>query len=156
VGVLSGQFSTPVNRVNAENIAKRQGLALVESVSQESQDYVSLIKLTGYSAEKTTTISGVLLGGRQPRLVSINELDIEVIPEGTLLITTHDDKPGVISAISAILGNAAINISRMQVSAADSQCKAMAVISISQALNEDLLSQVANLAPVHHVTQIEL
>jgi hypothetical protein len=32
----------------------------------------------------------------------------------------------------------------------------MAVISISQALNEDLLSQVANLAPVHHVTQIEL
>jgi D-3-phosphoglycerate dehydrogenase len=83
VGVLSGQFSTPVNRVNAENIAKRQGLALVESVSQESQDYVSLIKLTGYSADKTTTISGVLLGGRQPRLVSINELDIEVIPEGT-------------------------------------------------------------------------
>lgn len=156
VGMLSGQFSTPVNRVNAENIAKRQGLALVESVSQESQDYVSLIKLTGYSAEKTTTISGVLLGGRQPRLVSINELDIEVIPEGTLLITTHDDKPGVISAISAILGNASINISRMQVSAADSQDKAMAVISISEALNEDLLSQVANLAPVHHVTQIEL
>ncbi|MEN9755924.1 MAG: hypothetical protein RL755_111, partial [Pseudomonadota bacterium] len=156
VGVLSGQFSTPVNRVNAENIAKRQGLALTESVSKETQDYVSLITLTGYSAEKTTTVSGVLLGGRQPRLVSINTLNIEVIPEGTLLITSHDDKPGVISAISAILGHAGINISRMQVSAADSQDKAMAVISISESLNADLLSQVADLEAVHEVTQIVL
>ena len=156
VGVLSGQFSTPVNRVNAENIAKRQGLALTESVSKETQDYVSLITLTGYSAEKTTTVSGVLLGGRQPRLVSINTLNIEVIPEGTLLITSHDDKPGVISAISAILGHAGINISRMQVSAADSQDKAMAVISISESLNPDLLSQVADLEAVHEVTQIVL
>lgn len=156
VGVLSGQFSTPVNRVNAENIAKRQGLALTESVSKETQDYVSLITLTGYSAEKTTTVSGVLLGGRQPRLVSINTLNIEVIPEGTLLITSHDDKPGVISAISAILGHAGINISRMQVSAADSQDKAMAVISISESLNANLLSQVADLEAVHEVTQIVL
>jgi len=34
IGVLSGQVSTPVNRVNAENIAKRQGIALVESISK--------------------------------------------------------------------------------------------------------------------------
>lgn len=156
IGVLSGQFSTPVNRVNAEAIAKRQGLALVETVSQESQDYVSLIKLTGFSAEQTTSISGVLLGGRQPRLVSINDLDIEVIPDGTLLMTVHDDKPGVISVISAILGQANINISRMQVSAVDSQDRAMAVISISESLDAALLSQVSALASVHQVTQIVL
>ena len=39
VGILSGQVSTPVNRVNAENIAKRQGIALVESTCKESPDY---------------------------------------------------------------------------------------------------------------------
>ena len=31
VGILGGQFSTPVNRVNAENIARRQGISLIES-----------------------------------------------------------------------------------------------------------------------------
>jgi D-3-phosphoglycerate dehydrogenase len=157
IGVLSGQVSTPVNRVNAENIAKRQGLALVESVSsQEMQDYVSLIKLTGYSADNSITLSGVLLGGRLPRLVSINDMNIEVIPEGTLLITRHDDKPGVISAISSVLGNAAINISRMQVGTADNQAHAMAVISISQPLSADLLEQVGAIEAVNQVAQIAL
>ncbi len=156
IGVLSGQVSTPVNRVNAENIAKRQGLTLVESVSQETQDYISLIKLTGYGATQTTTVSGVLLGGRQPRLVSINNMDIEVIPEGTLLITHHDDKPGVISAISSVLGNAAINISRMQVGTTDNQAQAMAVIGISEPLSADLLAQVGAIVAVNKATQITL
>jgi D-3-phosphoglycerate dehydrogenase len=156
VGVLSSQFETPVNRVNAENIAKRQGLALVESVSQETQDYVSLIRLTGHNADKTITLSGVLLGGRLPRLVSINDMDIEIVPEGTLLITRHDDKPGVISAISSVLSNAAINISRMQVGTADNEAHAMAVISISEPLSADLLAQVGAIDAVNQVAQIAL
>ncbi|MDD2724503.1 MAG: phosphoglycerate dehydrogenase [Methylovulum sp.] len=156
VGVLSGHVSTTVNRVNAENLAKRQGIALVESTSRESHDYISLIKITGFCAGQTLSLSGALLGGRQPRLVCINHFDLEVVPEGTLLVTRHDDKPGVISAISAVLGNANINISRMQVSTADDNQEAMAVISISEALTEALLQQISGLPPVHNITQITL
>ena len=156
VGILSGNFSTPVNRVNAENIAKRQGITLTESVTHESHDYISLIKLTGYCGKQAICLSGALLGGRQPRLVSINQFDIEVVPEGTLLLTQHDDKPGVISAISSVLGNANINISRMQVSTADDQLHAMAVISVSAPLSEHLIQQLCAIAAVHQVTQINL
>ncbi len=156
VGVLSEHVSTPVNRVNAENLAKRQGIKLVESVTQESRDYISLIKVTGFCADQTISLSGALLGGRQPRLVCINHFDIEVVPEGTLLVTRHDDRPGVISAISAVLGNAQINICRMQVSIADDQQEAMAVISVSEPVNAAILQQLNDLAPVHKVTQINL
>jgi D-3-phosphoglycerate dehydrogenase len=156
VGVLGGQFSTPVNRVNAENIAKRQGIALIESKTEETEDYVSLIKVTGHSADGDISASGVLLGGHHPRLICINHFDIEVVPEGTLLITRHDDRPGVISAISAVLGNANINITRMQVGMADDQQQAMAVISVTEPVSEDLLRQLHNVPPVHLVTQINL
>ncbi len=156
VGVLGGQVSTPVNRVNAENLAKRQGIALVESVCQESQDYVSLIKITGHCADQTITLSGALLGGRQPRLVGINHFDIEVVPEGTLLVTRHDDKPGVISAISTVLGNANINITRMQVSTVDEKIQAMAVISISEPLTEALIQQINAIPVVKMTAQINL
>lgn len=156
VGLLSGQFSTPVNRVNAENIAKRQGIALSETMTQESLDYVSLIKLTGYSGKHNVTVSGALLGGRQPRLVSINTFDIEAVPEGCLLITRHDDKPGVISAISTVLGNANINITRMQVSNADAQQQAMAVINVTDPISNDLLAQLNAIAAVHQLLQISL
>lgn len=156
VGILGGHFSTPVNRVNAENIAKRQGITLTESVTHESHDYISLIKLTGHYGKQSMSLCGALLGGRQPRLVCINQFDIEVVPEGTLLVTRHDDKPGVISAISTVLGNANINITRMQVSTADEQQQAMAVISVSAPLSDTLIQQLCNIAAVHKVTQINL
>ena len=156
IGILSGQVSTPVNRVNAENIAKRQGIALVESVSKESPDYVSLVTVAGHCADQTITLSGALLGGRRPRLVCINHFDIEVVPEGTLIVTRHDDRPGVISAISSVLGNASINISRMQVSTADEKEQAMAVISVSEPVPEKIMQQICQLSPVCNAKQVTL
>ncbi len=156
VGLLSGRFSTPVNRVNVENIAKRQGLRLVELQTEESEGYQSLLKITGFSGEKAISLAGTLLGDQHPRLVSINHFEIEVVPEGVLLITRHDDKPGVIAAISSILGAANINITRMQVSIADQQQLAMMVISVSDPLNEQLLKALCGVAAVHTARQIVL
>ena len=156
VGILSGQVSTPVNRVNAENIAKRQGIALVESTCKESPDYVSLIKVTGHCADQSIALSGALLGGRQPRLVCINHFDIEAVPEGTLIITRHDDRPGVISQISSVMGNANINITRMQVSTADVKDQAMAIISVSEPVSDAIMQQISNLTPVINAKQINI
>ncbi|GAB4258721.1 MAG: phosphoglycerate dehydrogenase [Methylomicrobium sp.] len=156
VGLLGGKVSTPVNRVNAEKIAKRQGIALVESKTEETHDYLSLIKVTGFCADQTVTLAGTLLGESHPRLVQVNRFEIEVVPEGTLIVTRHDDRPGVISAISAVLGNSNINITRMEVSAADDEERAMAVISISEPLNDALLGQLCDVPAVHQATQIVL
>ncbi|QPK63746.1 phosphoglycerate dehydrogenase [Methylomonas sp. LL1] len=156
VGLLSGQFSTPVNRVNVENIAKRQGITLIESQSEESEGYQSLIKITGHCADKSVSLAGTLLGHHHPRLVSINHFEIEVVPEGALLITRHDDKPGVIAAISSILGVSNINITRMQVSVADQNQSAMMVISVSDPLNEQVLKAVCDVTAVHSARQIVL
>lgn len=156
VGLLKGQFSTPVNQVNVENIAKRQGITLIESQTEESEGYQSLIKLTGHCVDKTISLAGTLLGDHHPRLVSINHFEIEVVPEGTLLITRHDDKPGVIAAISSVLGAANINITRMQVSVADENQLAMMVIGVSDPLNEQILKAVCDVPAVQSARQIVL
>lgn len=156
VGLLAGQLSTPVNRVNVENIAKRQGITLIESQTEESEGYQSLIKITGHCADKSVSLAGTLLGDHHPRLVSINHFEIEVVPEGALLITRHDDKPGVIAAISSILGAANINITRMQVSIADEHQLAMMVISVSNPLNEQVLKSVCEVPAVQTARQIAL
>jgi D-3-phosphoglycerate dehydrogenase len=96
------------------------------------------------------------LGDHHPRLVSINHFEIEVVPEGVLLVTRHDDKPGVIAAISSILGKSNINISRMQVSVADENQLAMMVISVSDPLSEQVLKAVCEVSAVHTARQIVL
>lgn len=156
VGLLEDQMSTPVNSVNAENIAKKQGITLVESKTEKTEGYVSLVKLVAVCANKTVSVVGTLLGDRHPRIVNVNQFEIEVVPEGTLLVTEHNDKPGVISAISSILGEANINISRMQVGVPDTNDKAMAVISVSSPLPANILDKVRALSFVNSAIQINL
>ncbi|NOQ34707.1 MAG: phosphoglycerate dehydrogenase [Methylococcaceae bacterium] len=156
VGMFTGQLTTPVNRVNAENIAKRQGVSLLETKSEEAEGYQSLIKVVGHYGDESVSLEGTLLGHCHARLVSINQFEVEVVPEGTLLITRHDDKPGVIAAISSILGTANINISRMEVGGGRDNEEAMAIISVSTPLEEDLLAALCAVPAVHTATQILL
>jgi D-3-phosphoglycerate dehydrogenase len=156
VGMFQGQFSTPVNSVNAENIAKKQGISLVESKSEQLDGYLSLLKVVAHCGNESVSLEGTLLGEHHPRLVSMNDFEIEVVPEGTLLVTVHDDKPGVIGAISTVLGKANINITRMQVSVADANQQAMAVVGISQPLTEQLLAELQAIPAIQRLTQIQL
>ncbi len=158
VGVLTDHLSVPVNRVNAGDLAKRQGISLTESRTEETHDYLSLIRVTGQFGEESVTLSGTLLGGCHPRLISIDRFEIEVVPEGTLLITRHLDKPGVIADLGGVLAEAGINISRMQVGIADEghEDEAMAVISVSETLSDDVLAKICDIPAVHTVNQVEL
>jgi D-3-phosphoglycerate dehydrogenase len=154
--MFAGQFSTPVNSENAENIAKRQGIALTESKSEQSQGYLSLLRVVAHGGGETVSLEGTLLGKQHPRLVKINEFEIEVVPEGTLLVTLHNDKPGVIGAMSTTLGKANINITRMQVGIANANQQAMAVISVSEPLSADLLAEIKSIPAIQRLTQIQL
>ncbi len=156
VGLLESHVSTPVNSVNAENIAKRQGITLTESKTEKISGYLALVKLTAFCGDEEISLVGTLLGDKHPRLVNINEYEIEVIPEGVLLVTQHADKPGVIAAISTALGKANINISRMQVGVSEDGQNAMAVISVSEKVEELLLQELCQIGAVKTAIQIEL
>ena len=156
VGLLSEHHSTPVNQVNALHIAKRQGITLVESRSAETYDYMSLVTITGRHENGVVSISGTLFDERHPRLVRINSFDIEAHLEGHLLITLHDDKPGVIGSLGAILGQANINITRMQVGIADNGNEAIAMLEVSEPLSDALVHEVYALDPIRQTIQISL
>ena len=157
VGILADQFSTPVNSVNAENIAKRQGISLVETKTEDAEGYLSLIKLKAVCDDgETVSLEGTVLGASLPRIVKIDQFEIEVVPEGTLLVTRHDDKPGVISAISSVLGESNINISRMQVGTANNEQLAVAVISVTDEMDDSLVKAVCQIPAVKSVKQINL
>jgi D-3-phosphoglycerate dehydrogenase len=155
-GVLGRSLEVNVNEVNAAALAKRQGIAISESRSQEMQDYVSLIELRAKSAKGITTVAGTLLGEKQPRIVQIDDYDVEAVPEGLMLFTRHDDCPGVVGALGAILGREAINISRMQIGTADGKTESIALIGIAKPLKEAALIELRNLPAIKQAVQIQL
>ena len=156
VGLLRGQLSQPVNSVNACHLAKRQGISLVETRDETTHDFVSLVTVEGYYNGKSIKIIGTLLGERQPRLVQIDDYEIEAVPEGVILITRHDDKPGVVGALGDVLGQSNVNISRMHVGNSTQDDTAIAVIGVSSPLTDDQLSKVEEIPMIQRVWQITL
>jgi len=155
-GVLGRSLEVKVNEVNAAALAKRQGIAISESRSQEMQDYVSLIELRAKTAKGTTTVAGTLLGEKQPRIVQIDDYEVEAVPEGLMLFTRHDDRPGVVGALGGILGREGINISRMQIGAAAGKTESIALIGIARPLKDAALEEIRKLSAIKQVLQIEL
>jgi D-3-phosphoglycerate dehydrogenase len=154
VGILQRQLSVPVNQVNARHLAKRQGLALVESSSEESHDYVSLLRVTGYGENDAIAVEGTLFDDRHPRLVRINKYEIEAALLGHFIFTRHADRPGVIGAIGAAMGRRGINISSMHVGVAPGTDQALAAIGVSTVLDDASLAEIRAIQAVSKAVQI--
>jgi D-3-phosphoglycerate dehydrogenase len=156
VGFLGKRLPGRVNRVNAAHLARLQGIAVRESKSEVVRDYLSLVEIVASTDNGTTSVAGTLLGGSHPRLVRIDAYDVEAVPQGNLLFTRHDDRPGVIGALGSILAAEGINISRMQVGVADGSPTAIALIGISATLSSAALNKIRALPPIRQVVEIEL
>jgi len=156
VGLLSEQLSVTVNQVNAAHFAKRQGIAMSEARSSASHDYLSLVTLTATFDNDKITLAGTLFDERHPRLVRINDYQVEAPLMGSLLFTRHIDKPGVVRDIGAILASANINITTMQVGVAEGASKAVAIIGIAELLSESVLSKIEALPAVSKVLQVTM
>jgi len=156
VGLLDKRLTAVVNQVNAMQLAQRQGIAVREVQSEATHDYIALLEVRSVSASGTTSVAGTLLGERHPRLVRIDDYEVEAVPEGHMLFTRHDDRPGVVGALGGILGRENINISRMQVGNVEGKAEAIALIGISAPLPESALAEIQALPAVRRVVQIAL
>lgn len=155
-GLLGDRLAMPVNEVNATTLAHRQGIAVREVRSEEARDYLSLVELRARTGERLTSVGGTLLGENHPRLVHIDDYHVEAVPEGCLIFTRHDDRPGVVGALGGILGREKINISRMQVGVAEGRPEAIALIGVSAPLPPRVLEEVRAIPAILQAVQIEL
>jgi D-3-phosphoglycerate dehydrogenase len=101
-------------------------------------------------------VAGTLLGERHPRLVRIDDYHVEAVPEGCLIFTRHEDRPGVVGSLGSILSRENINISRMQVGVAEGRPEAIALIGVSAPISPSALEEVQAIPGVRQAIQIQL
>jgi D-3-phosphoglycerate dehydrogenase len=155
-GLLSPILEEGVNEVSAPSIARERGIEVRESRVSEIEDYTSLIALTVKTSKTAGHVSGTLFGRKDPRIVSIESMRVEVVPDGSMLILTNNDKPGVIGSIGTFMGENSINIARMQLGREKAGGRAVAVVSIDSPVANDLLDRLAKLPNILSVKQVRL
>ena len=107
-GVFSDVIEEQVTYVNAPLFAEQRGLEVSLTSDVESPDYRNLIALRGAMADGAeVTVSGTLFGKNQvPKLVEVLGFDMDLDLSGYLLFFLYTDRPGVVGAVGAALGEA--------------------------------------------------
>ncbi len=155
VGALKPGSSSAITPVNAERVAKDRNIRVHAEASSLKRDFMNLVRVEAVIDEQRHFATGTVLGHRHGRLVELDDYVIDAIPEGPLLVTFHRDRPGVVGTLGSILGDAGVNISRMQLGTpndpprhsddADAEQPAsMAVLNVDRPLDEALLQRISS------------
>lgn len=107
-----------VNFVNAPVILERLGIKCEILKSTEDSDYTELLGVEAVSADGSSrSVTGTLFTkAAKPRVVTINQREVEVEAAGKLLIIENKDQPGMIGYIGTLLGKDGVNIANMSLS----------------------------------------
>lgn len=144
IGFLQHIVGDGVNWVNASYIAKNRGIAVRETSTTEVKNYSNLITMRARSGQEEHHISGTLLNGDM-RIVRVDEYRIEIVPAPYMLVTTHNDRPGVVGKIGTLLGDENVNIASMQLGRKQARGEAMMVLQVDEQMPAETLNKVDNL-----------
>ena len=156
MGFLRPILSNEVNLVNAPLLAKERGLKVAEHKAEAPEDYTSLIRVKIETEKGTRIVAGTLFRQNEERIVEIDGYFFDVAPTGFMLIAPHQDKPGIIGKVGTILGDANINIAFMQVGRKTPGGRAIMVLSVDNAIPEEVLAKLAKLATLEEAKLVKL
>jgi D-3-phosphoglycerate dehydrogenase / 2-oxoglutarate reductase len=150
-GFLERFFAGSVNQVNAPLLAKDRGIEVKEQKSSDAGTYRTLvtIRVTGKDGA-AAVVGGTLAADGSPRLVVWGSYPMDAHLEGAILVIRNEDRPGVIGRIGTILGEANINISRMQVGLDTKTGQAASLFGLDSALPPALLERIQSSKDVKH------
>jgi D-3-phosphoglycerate dehydrogenase len=105
VGLFRRILASGISLVNARAVAAGRGVEVIESRSSRPRDFTTLITSAG-----ERWVEGAVFEPGAPRLVLVDGVPVEAPLEGTLIVLSNEDRPGVIGEVGTILGRHKVNI----------------------------------------------
>ncbi len=155
LSVLKGVFGRvseePVSYVNAPRLAEERGIEIRESSSSTSHDYVNLVTIRGGDH----AIGGTLVGLRgEARIVMVDDHSVDVPPADHMLVVRNDDVPGMIAAVTGVVGEARINIDDMHLGRSEEGRAALMILATHVAVPDEVQSAIRALPGVVSVAAL--
>ncbi len=155
-GLLSSISEEAVNIVNADLIAQRRGLRIVEHKGGTHEIYSNLVSARLTTSTGETAVAATLAHDG-PHVVLVNDYWVDIPPsEGYLLVCENEDRPGMIGALGNLLGNFDVNISFMNVGRHERRGSALMVLALDEALTGEQLKKVKEIPGIFSVRLVRL
>jgi len=124
-------------------MAERRGMRLMERRTREHDaPYDNVLTLSATLGRQRWTVNGAVIQG-QPYIVSINDLWVDFPAEGNILLTSHQDRPGIVGRVGTLLGINDVNISFMHVGRRGPRTEAIMALGTDELVTGEILAQIA-------------
>jgi hypothetical protein len=151
-----------VNIINVEKLAKSRGIELVQiHEPQPPQGLIGDIvgiRIDGENGESHRILGTVYADGL-PRVLRINNFEMDMIPEGQMVMIINKDMPGVIGTVGSSFGDAKVNIADMVISReihADGSATAFMILKTDSPAPQSLLDQLKSRPNIVRVAPVSL
>lgn len=140
-GILTPMMDEPVNLVNAPILAKQRGMAITEK-HVDSLEHSCLLTVRATTSEGERTVSGTVYAGQDIRILDIDGFRVDLPPYGHIIVTQHNDQPGIIGNVGMLLGNNHINIAGMHVGRQTPGGQAIMALLVDDPISDELMSLI--------------
>lgn len=155
-GVLAPAVGEAVNAVNARYYAKERDIAVAESRRKDARNYKSLLSVRVETDTGARHVSGTVFEGGQPRIVNVDQFDIDLRPSKHMLMITYPDVPGMVGKFGTILGSRNINIARMEVGRSGRGQQAMIILTLDDPVPADVIEEMRSKVEINDIRSITL
>ncbi|CAK9136465.1 unnamed protein product [Ilex paraguariensis] len=167
-GLIEPISNVFVNLVNADFTAKQRGLRISEERivldgSPESPLEFIQVQIANVESRFASAISGsgeIKVEGRVkdgiPHLTKVGSFEVDVSLEGSIILCSQVDQPGMIGKVGSILGEEGVNVSFMSVGRIAPRKQAVMAIGVDDQPSKDSLKRIGEIPAIEEFVFLKL
>ncbi len=155
-GLLETSIADAVNFINAPILAEENGITVSRVKGIGLVDYPNLILCRVHWEDGERLLGGVLFADGEPRIVQIDDYQLEARPEGCVLVMLNKDVPGVIGQVGTLLAAYEVNIGEWRMGRQRPGGIALSFINVDSEPPTVVLDALARITAVTEVRLISL
>lgn len=148
--------SSAVNYVNAPAIARERGIKVIESKTAQAKGFTNMVTVTSTTEQGVSVVAGAVFSPRVIRVVRINNFYLDADPEGFILMLLNRDVPGVVGSVGTLLGEARVNIARLELGREEIGGMAVSLVHVDDLIPDAVMERLRKLPNIVSAQLIEL
>jgi D-3-phosphoglycerate dehydrogenase len=152
---LLGPMRSDVNMVSAPIVAKDMGVVVEEVRRGPDGAYNTYVRLTVITDKLERSVAGTVFSDGRPRIIQVKGIEMEAELYPHMLYVTNRDKPGFIGRFGAIIGDAGMNIARINLGRDVEGGNAIALVAVDVKVSDEIITKVEALPNVGRVHRLE-
>jgi L-serine dehydratase len=154
VGGILG-FDTFDQRItDSLSIAKDANIKIIITTSEEVPNHPNTARITLWNETRSLQICGISIGGGKIEITEVDGFPVRISGDMPTLFVWHEDRYGMVAAVSEVLATHKINIGYMEMARAGKGAEALMMVETDQTLSDELCAEIRALPYIRKVSSI--